>query len=235
MKYWKRTLSILIIFALSFGIFAGCTPESGIDVSGTHSDSPSQSSKFTDSAVPSDPSSHAPTDSAVPSDPSSHTPTDSAVPSDPSSATQNTNETSFPNTTDSEQVSTSETKESPETEEDRDAIISSFFRKRYCVVSIDEDFEDNEVSLRTTPAASVREYTVEDFADVGCTEILYTKEYKKIPGTNIEVTWRFYVLKLATHSKENVINAIRILEQRDDVFYVRPMFPMSVDAVPINP
>ena len=77
MKHWKRTLSILIIFALSLGIFVGCTPQGGIDASGTHSDSHSQSSKSTDSAVSSDASFDTSTDSAVSSDATSNNPTDS--------------------------------------------------------------------------------------------------------------------------------------------------------------
>ncbi|MBQ5742715.1 MAG: hypothetical protein IIV79_00805 [Clostridia bacterium] len=217
MKYWKRTLSILIVFALSFGIFVGCTPESGIDVSGTHSDSHSQSSKPTDSAVPSDPSSHTPTDSAVPSDPSSHTPTDSASTSGMSSSTNTTDSTITDSTV---STNTSDTENSIEQVQDSAALIAAYFKKKIRNVGSGEGYEDLDgIYIEIIPALYEKEYTAEDFADVGDVEIVDVEDRRKVFGEET-VCWKGFSLKFLTKSKETMVNAVNVLNQREDVFHI---------------
>lgn len=82
------------------------------------------------------------------------------------------------------------------------------------------DFEDNCVLVKLHPSANFREYTAADFADVGCIELR-----EPLPSNDRNsLRARYFILTLDKHSKQNVLSAIAILEQREDVYGASPSY-----------
>ena len=87
--------------------------------------------------------------------------------------------------------------------------------KQHNDYNIDMDFFDNMVVVVTQPYMYDHEYTVEDFSDIGCIEISNVKKYQ---NSKKQILW----LVLDKNSKQNVLDAISILEQRQDVVRADP-------------
>lgn len=101
---------------------------------------------------------------------------------------------------------------------------------------IQNSFADDRVLVLIKPPYSDKDYSVEDFSDVGCIEL---EEYDLSEDTE----GRLYVLTLDVHSKENVLAVVEKLNEREDIFaaacdYVfRPesipnLFPDFLDPIP---
>ena len=133
--------------------------------------------------------------------------TEKSSDSNESKTTEKSNDSNEINTTENNNQSTSESLE-----------------KIYCQATLDDLFSDDIVLLVMFPEYNFTEYTVETFAYVGCIELndlsIDPEEGKLC---------RILALYLDTHSKENVLNVIKILEERDDVYCAEPSYWMSVD------
>ncbi len=124
-----------------------------------------------------------------------------------SNTTQGSNNKTESNTTESNNQSTSEPLE-----------------KIYCQATLDDLFSDYELLLVMFPEYNFVEYTVADFEYVGCIEV------KDLTiGPTEGKLCKILSLKLGTHSKENVLNVIKTLEQRADVYCAEPNYYMSID------
>ena len=101
---------------------------------------------------------------------------------------------------------------------------SSTLEKIYCEATLDNNFSDYELLLVMFPEYNFVEYTVADFEYVGCIEV----EDLTIGPTEGKLC-KILALTLDTHSKENVLNVIKILEQRVDVYCAEPNYYDSLD------
>lgn len=82
------------------------------------------------------------------------------------------------------------------------------------------DFEDNVVFVCMRASSNAREYTAEDFSDIGCIELR-----EPLPSNDQNsLRARYFILTLDKHSKQNVLSAIAILEQREDVYGASPSY-----------
>lgn len=107
------------------------------------------------------------------------------------------------------------------------AAGSGEIEKVYSTATIEDSFTDNEVLLVMMPEYNETAYTIADFSDVGCTameELFYDTE----PG----VLSRIILLTLDQNSKQNVLDAIHILEQREDIYSAEPNAVMELQIEP---
>lgn len=105
----------------------------------------------------------------------------------------------------------------------------------------ESDFEDDSVLVIITNEKSLEfhEYTVEDFPDINCISvedlspyadrsIEEKRSYLGLDGSKGRIDASKYkqilYIKLAEHSKENVLDVIEILEKRDDVYCAEPNY-----------
>lgn len=102
--------------------------------------------------------------------------------------------------------------------------------KVYCEATLEDDFTDNDILLVMMPEYNFREYTVNDFSSIGCIEI----EDLTIEPKEGELC-RIFHLTLATHSKQNVLDAIETLEERDDIYSAEPNYLEEVGVIPNDP
>ncbi len=151
----------------------------------------------------------------------------------------NTNSTEDTGIFDSSQTSQNHTNTVNQVQTGPDGVESTSerpsFEKRYCEVTIDQDFKDDRVYVEMMPYTYPKKYTVEDFAEIGCVEILKEKTVSYRPsGITEKIPRMYYELKIAEPSKENIIKAVHILEKREDVFYVEPAYRIYTDAFPTD-
>lgn len=88
---------------------------------------------------------------------------------------------------------------------------------------MEHNFAGDHISVGIQPSARDRVYTVEDFAEINCVAI-----EEHVYGDS-----RWLHLKLGNPSKENVIAAIRLLEQKCDIYNIyraEPNFYWVLDA-----
>lgn len=85
--------------------------------------------------------------------------------------------------------------------------------KVYCEATLDDEFTDNEILVIITPENNFEEYTDDDFSEIGCIDV----EDLSIDPEEDKLC-RILHLTLSVHSKENVLNAISILEEREDIY-----------------
>ena len=115
------------------------------------------------------------------------------------------------------------------------------------IISEEDDFEDDDVIFGLTEKATAEtifhDYTVEDFPEVNAVSIgeitIYTSEEIRqcllkdptgatIPD-NLKNYTRSFVLNLAEKGKRNVLRAIVILSERDDIEYAQPNYIYHLD------
>lgn len=99
-------------------------------------------------------------------------------------------------------------------------------KKIYCQATLEDDFVDNKILFGVFPEYNEYEYTVDDFADVGCIDYKEIMTYK--PG---KPNSRIMRITLDKHSKENVLAMIKKLEAREDIRYAEPSYYQSIEAV----
>ncbi len=95
--------------------------------------------------------------------------------------------------------------------------------KIICTYTLEDEFEDNKILVIVYPQWNQKEYTVDDFTQISCIAIeeIFKPKQNESPS-------RIFELTLDQHSKENVLECIRILEQREDVYCAEPdgyMYP----------
>ena len=90
--------------------------------------------------------------------------------------------------------------------------------KAYSTATVDDDFIDNQVLVVMQPNASHLRYGRADFKEVRCKKVwTLTDDYYIEKGAN-----KALILTLRGHSKQNVIDAVKVLEQREDVLLAEP-------------
>lgn len=82
-------------------------------------------------------------------------------------------------------------------------------KKTVCEATLEDDFAENGILVVLIKETSFKTYTPEDFAEIGCSKV-----------TELTI-WLTYI-ELAESGKENVLLAIKKLEERDDVLYAEP-------------
>jgi hypothetical protein len=85
------------------------------------------------------------------------------------------------------------------------------------------------ISIMIQPAYNSKEYNVEDFADVSCVRI----EDRSQNGTSNEIH-KFYSIYLPEYidTPEEMLAAVRVLEERDDIYAAEISFAWTVDSMP---
>ena len=96
--------------------------------------------------------------------------------------------------------------------------------KKYGNYKLEDPFEDNKVLIMLMPEYNFTEYTVADFADIGCTELRELYDFVEEGRLS-----RGLALTLSEHSKQNVLDAIELLYQRPDVYEASPNLYMTMD------
>lgn len=89
----------------------------------------------------------------------------------------------------------------------------------------DAEFRTGVVIIGVYPFALDYAYTVDDFSEVGCTEIRqlgYYPDDKDMPT-------KFLVLTISDETKQGVINAINTLILREDVYCAEPDMIISIN------
>lgn len=117
------------------------------------------------------------------------------------------------------------TERSSEKSTETDEFGNIKLQKEYCTATVDEDFALNKVIVELFSEYEDVEYTIESFADAGCTRLY---ECWRADDDFIKL----FVLTLDKESKENVLEMIKILEQREDVYCAYPSYLFYYDAIP---
>ena len=96
------------------------------------------------------------------------------------------------------------------------------------IYSYDERFEIdfNVINIIIQPTHNRKEYTVEDFAAIGCTSI---KEHEYYGEPEAFELYRHIRLYFSGESVEDVLAAIKILEERDDIYSASPNSYVPLD------
>ncbi|MCL2621860.1 MAG: leucine-rich repeat protein [Firmicutes bacterium] len=119
-------------------------------------------------------------------------------------------------------------------------------KKIFSTATINDEFADDRVSVVLTKEATRKflTYTAKDFSDVGCVRVTEltqnTVEWvkQKLNGKNpniemqvdIEKYRRILQLELDMKNKENVLRAVKLLEQRSDILAADPDYVSYNDA-----
>ena len=85
------------------------------------------------------------------------------------------------------------------------------------------------LSVKIQPAYNSKEYTVEDFADVGCIDLM-----DRSPGGSSNEIYRRFLLFFPEDidTPEEMLAIVRKLEERDDIYSVEIQFYMVADSMP---
>ncbi len=98
-----------------------------------------------------------------------------------------------------------------------------------CSATINDDFTDNEIIAVIQPQWNSKVYSVDDFLSIGCTDVtvLFSGNRTDMPSVILKLT-------LDQCSKHNVLNMIKVLEERDDIYAVEPNYAFELaSATPI--
>lgn len=104
--------------------------------------------------------------------------------------------------------------------------------KLICTATLEDDFDADKVLIMVFPEYNYVSYTVSDFAEIECIKI----EDLSVKITDGKVS-RIMALFLADESKENVLDAIRMLETRDDIYCAEPSYthyPCEITEIETN-
>lgn len=114
--------------------------------------------------------------------------------------------------------------------------------KEYCNVSLNENFDDDEivVVLKNSESLLCKKYDLSSFQEISPIEVLDLSEgyneliTKQLNGEknnkiNLEKFNRIIKIKLDIKSKTNVLNAIAKLEEREDIKLVKPFMSSEID------
>ena len=82
----------------------------------------------------------------------------------------------------------------------------------------------DRITIKLQPQYNEKEYTIEDFTDVGAISL----QHNHIAAQESNEVKRGYVIFFPETTYENLINLIRILEARDDIYQARPYSNQSM-------
>ena len=99
--------------------------------------------------------------------------------------------------------------------------------KVYCYATLDQNFSDNEIIIVMMPQYRNKAYTVGDFSEVDCIAIR-DLWYDEDDPTEC----RIMLLTLSKHSKQNVLDCIKVLEQRIDLESAEPNYQVELCEEP---
>ena len=120
--------------------------------------------------------------------------------------------------------------------------------KEICTVTVEDEFDDNEiiVTLKNEESLLCKTYTIDDFSYIQCINVIdlcdsynstirkqLSNEYVK-KQIDLDSFNRLLKLELTVHSKENVLNCIKVLEEKEYVKAATPNFETSIDLLSSN-
>lgn len=105
--------------------------------------------------------------------------------------------------------------------------------KIYSNTTIDDEFSDNRVIVVLTEDASKinKKYTIKDFEDIGCTNVV---ELNENINNQFEKFNKVLCLEFSFNSKEQVLNIINILMYRNDIYYAGPDYTIKINSASYN-
>ena len=110
--------------------------------------------------------------------------------------------------------------------------------KVYCTATIDDDFTDENVivMLNRETSRKLADYTPEDFPEIECVRVYdllsySTAKYREIAAAGGVIPYYYQTLciTLAEPGKQNVLDAIKALEQRDDIYLAEPDYIAHIE------
>ena len=113
--------------------------------------------------------------------------------------------------------------------------------KLYCNATINDNFDSStiQIVLNDVSSASNKEYTINDFPEINCSSVVdVTKTISdniKNGNTNLIISSSFkrvLNITITNPGKTNVLNAISVLEQRNDVYSVSPNYYIEYSSIP---
>ena len=111
-------------------------------------------------------------------------------------------------------------------------VAHNNYKRIYQLVAPPEtDFSEvmdfSRVNINIQPEYNSKEYTAEDFADIGCTEI----NDHNFKGEPHEI-YRYMTLIIDAKNVDDLMKAIRTLEKREDIYSASPSFYYGTDSYP---
>ena len=99
--------------------------------------------------------------------------------------------------------------------------------KIYCTATLEDEFVDNHIMVVITNIASLtykdKNYTPKDFPEIQCTEV------NDLTSSSLDKPYhKVLCLTIENAGKQNVLDAIKELEKREDVLSANPDFLMSL-------
>lgn len=91
--------------------------------------------------------------------------------------------------------------------------------KVYCNATLEDDFTEDEIIIVVNPEWNEQEYTENDFTSINCSMV---EEIADSEGEG--VLSRILMLTIADGTKQKVLDAIKVLEQREDVHSAEPNY-----------
>ena len=134
-----------------------------------------------------------------------------------------------------------------------ESLVEEEDQKFYSRATIEDDFSDNTIMvvLKHDVSMELKEYSIEDFPEVGIKSVtdlsasarekasvqLEKINYAFFNRTSLEneevVSYKNYnqviCLELEERGKDKVLSAIEIIEDREDIIYAGPDFPIYTD------
>lgn len=99
--------------------------------------------------------------------------------------------------------------------------------KIYCSAMIDEYFSDHEIIVIIDKSWFDKEYTADDFSEIGCASIVDISEQEDYKSM-LRYNYRTFLLTLQEASKQNVLDCIRLLELREDMYFVGVKYTLPI-------
>ena len=90
-------------------------------------------------------------------------------------------------------------------------------------------FVIGELYIVLQPSYNSKEYTLEDFADIGCTKIRERDIYGEYSDNQI---YRTIELSFDVNTKEETLQIVKLLEEREDVYAAQPLAIFNTDSLP---
>ena len=130
----------------------------------------------------------------------------------------------------------------PTEEPTKPTVLGVKEEKVYCNATLDDEFEEYSVMVVMTNIASLQfnTYTPEDFPEIQCAEVndlstaAASRVQAKLNGeyikdVNIYEYNQILCLRLKNPGKQNVLDAIKELEKREDIKSANPNYILSID------
>ena len=130
----------------------------------------------------------------------------------------------------------------PTEEPTKPTVLGVKEEKVYCNATLDDEFEEYSVMVVMTNIASLqfKTYTPEDFPEIQCADVndLSTASASRVQAklngeyikdVNIYEYNQILCLRLKNPGKQNVLDAIKELEKREDIKSASPNYILSID------